>query len=85
MKRAIKPLTRDFVLQRLVEDIRKQNTQADDLMEKQEEIIATYKDRMEEAVEKIKDKLGAQSRSVIVAYIHTYCTKARRPEQGSLA
>ncbi len=41
-------------------------------MEKQEEIIATYKDRMEEAVEKIKDKLGAQSRSVVVACMHTH-------------
>jgi hypothetical protein len=65
-------LTLLCILQRLVEDIKKQNTHADDLMEKQEEIIATYKDRMEEAVEKIKDKLSAQSK--LVQHLeHAHC------------
>mmetsp|Transcript_4358 Transcript_4358/g.10114 ORF Transcript_4358/g.10114 Transcript_4358/m.10114 type:complete len:380 (-) Transcript_4358:66-1205(-) len=55
-------------IKRLIDTIKKQNTQADDLMEKQDEIITEYKDRMEDAVEKVKAKLekkGKQFSKVI--------------------
>lgn len=41
----------------MIKRIKRQNEKADDLMEKQDDMIASYKERMEEAVEKVKDKL----------------------------
>ena len=54
--------------QRMVDEIKKQNEKADDLMEQQDDMIANYRDRMEEAVEKVQDKLftkGSQYKAVI--------------------
>ena len=45
----------------MVNEIKDQNEKADDLMEKQQEMISDYKDRMEEATEKIKNKLLQKS------------------------
>merc|ERR1719183_713755 len=55
-------------IKRMVEEIKKQNEKADDLMEQQDDMISNYRDRMEEAVEKIKDKLavkGTQYKEII--------------------
>lgn len=54
--------------QRMVEEIKKQNEKADDLMEQQDDMISNYRDRMEEAVEKVQDKLfqkGSQYKAII--------------------
>lgn len=51
------------VWQRMVSEIKKQNEKADDLIEKQDDMIANYKDRMEEAVEKIKNRLFEKGRT----------------------
>jgi hypothetical protein len=44
-------------MQKMVAQIKKQNEKADELVEEQEDMVAQYKARMEEAVQKIKDKL----------------------------
>jgi hypothetical protein len=41
----------------MVAQIKKQNEKADELVEEQEEMVASYKTQMEDAVQKIKDKL----------------------------
>lgn len=51
-------------IKRLIENIQHQNTEADDLMEKQDEVITEYKDRMEDAVEKVKDKLEEKGKKL---------------------
>lgn len=50
-------------IKRLIETIQHQNTNADDLMEKQDEMITEYKDRMEDAVDKVTDKLEAKGKA----------------------
>lgn len=55
-------------IKRMVEEIKKQNEKADDLMEQQDDMISNYRDRMEEAVEKVQDKLfqkGSQYKAII--------------------
>ena len=45
------------MLQKVVATIKKQNEQAKDILEQQDEMIANYKEKMEEAVDKINKKL----------------------------
>ena len=45
------------MLQKVVATIKKQNKQAKDILEQQDEMIANYKEKMEEAVDKINKKL----------------------------
>ena len=49
------------MLQKVVATIKKQNEQAKDILEQQDEMIANYKEKMEEAVDKINKKLLEKS------------------------
>ena len=49
-------------MQRVVEEIAQQNEKANDIMEQQEEMISDFRTKMEEASEKIKNKILEKGR-----------------------